>query len=72
MTHSGMISPSWKCRREWAGEWFHSELIEKRLRPVCRVAYERVAYLGTADGGVVRLTFDRNVRGSGVPVCQPP
>lgn len=48
---------------EWAGEWFHSQLIEKQLRPVCRVAYERVAYLGTADGGTVRLTFDRNVRG---------
>ncbi len=48
---------------EWAGEWFHSQLLQKQLRPVCRVAYERVAYLGTADGGTVRLTFDRNVRG---------
>ncbi|MBN9117610.1 MAG: polyphosphate polymerase domain-containing protein [Planctomycetes bacterium] len=49
---------------EWAGEWFHSQLLEKRLKPVCRVAYERVAYLGTADGGTVRLTFDRNIRGA--------
>ncbi|MBP3960372.1 polyphosphate polymerase domain-containing protein [Gemmata sp. G18] len=48
---------------EWAGEWFHSQLLQKQLRPVCRVAYERVAYLGTADGGTVRLTFDRNIRG---------
>ena len=48
---------------EWASEWFHSQLIEKQLAPVCRVAYERVAYLGTADGGTVRLTFDRNIRG---------
>ncbi len=48
---------------EWAGEWFHSQLLEKQLRPVCRVAYERVAYLGTADTGTVRLTFDRNIRG---------
>jgi hypothetical protein len=48
---------------EWAGRWFHSELLAKRLRPVCRVAYERVAYTGVADGGVVRVTFDRNVRG---------
>jgi len=48
---------------EWAGEWFHSQLLEQRLAPVCRVAYERVAYLGTADGGTVRLTFDRNIRG---------
>jgi hypothetical protein len=49
---------------EWAGEWFHSQLLDKRLKPVCRVAYERVAYLGTADGGTVRLTFDRNIRGA--------
>jgi hypothetical protein len=49
---------------DWAGRWFHGELLEKRLRPVCRVAYERVAYLGTADGGTVRLTFDRNIRGA--------
>jgi hypothetical protein len=48
---------------EWAGEWFHSQLIEKHLRPVCRVAYERVAYTGVSDGGVVRLTLDRNIRG---------
>lgn len=48
---------------EWAGEWFHSQLIEKQLRPVCRVAYERVAYTGASEGGVVRLTFDRNIRG---------
>jgi hypothetical protein len=48
---------------EWAGRWFHSELLAKGLRPVCRVAYERVAYTGMADGGVVRLTLDRNVRG---------
>jgi len=48
---------------EWAGEWFHSQVLEKRLAPVCRVAYERVAYLGTADGGTVRITFDRNIRG---------
>lgn len=49
---------------EWAGRWFHSEVLAKRLRPVCRVSYERVAYTGTAEGGVVRLTMDRNVRGA--------
>ena len=35
--------------------------LERTCKPVCRVAYERVAYLGTADGGTVRLTFDRNI-----------
>lgn len=58
----GLAKPA--LNGEWAGEWFHSQLLEKRLNPVCRVAYERVAYLGTADGGTVRLTFDRNIRGA--------
>lgn len=49
------------------GGWFHGHLLERRLGPVCRVAYERVAYLGTADGGTVRLTLDRNIRGA--PAC---
>ena len=47
----------------WAGGWFHHELTRRRLAPVCRITYERVAYLGTTDGGTVRLTFDRTVRG---------
>jgi hypothetical protein len=53
-----------ETRGEWAGDWFHAELLAKALRPVCRVTYERVAYLGTVEGGTVRLTFDRNVRGA--------
>lgn len=57
-----LLAPT--TRGEWAGDWFHSELLAKNLRPVCRVTYERVAYLGTVEGGTVRLTFDRNVRGT--------
>ncbi len=49
---------------EWSGRWFHSELLTKALRPVCRITYERVAYTGVTEGGVARLTFDRNVRGA--------
>lgn len=52
-----------EARGEWAGDWFHAELLAKGLAPVCRVTYERVAYLGTVEGGTVRVTFDRNVRG---------
>jgi VTC domain len=48
---------------EWPGGWFHGELIERKLHPVCRIAYDRVAYMGASDTGAVRLTFDRNVRG---------
>ena len=43
--------------------WFFRAVVERRLRPVCRVAYERVAYTGATADGVIRLTFDRRVRG---------
>jgi hypothetical protein len=49
--------------RTWAGQWFHDEISRRRLKPVCRISYERIAYLGSADNGPVRVTFDRKVRG---------
>lgn len=49
--------------RDWPGSWFRDGVMALGLRPVCRIAYDRVAYLGVADGGTVRVTFDRNVRG---------
>jgi hypothetical protein len=45
------------------GGWFHGEVLQRELRPVCRIAYERVAYMGAGESGAVRLTFDRRVRG---------
>jgi hypothetical protein len=50
-------------RDSWAGQWFHGEIAGRRLAPVCRISYDRVAYLGSADGSAVRVTFDRKVRG---------
>ena len=47
----------------WPGEWFQDGVKEQNLSPVCRIAYDRVAFLGTVEGGTVRITFDRNVRG---------
>jgi hypothetical protein len=47
----------------WVGEWFHRQLAERELAPVCRITYERVAFMGAAEGGTVRVTFDRNIRG---------
>ena len=47
----------------WPGFWFCEGIAEQKLRPICRIAYDRVAYLGVADGGTVRITLDRNVRG---------
>ncbi|HEY3788565.1 MAG TPA: polyphosphate polymerase domain-containing protein [Urbifossiella sp.] len=48
---------------DWPGIWFHNGITEQQLRPVCRIAYDRVAYLGVAEGHTVRVTFDRHVRG---------
>lgn len=50
-------------RESWAGQWFRGEITGRRLGPVCRISYDRVAYLGSADGIAVRVTFDRKVRG---------
>lgn len=47
----------------WAGAWFHQRLLEKRLRPACRVTYVRTAYIGQGVDGPMRLTMDREVRG---------
>lgn len=48
---------------DWVGGWFRQQALARELVPVCRIAYERIALMGTADGGTVRVTFDRNVRG---------
>ena len=62
------------CRYQWR-TWLFSRVIEdnvrvrasgftpksrsRRLAPVCRITYDRIAYLGLAEGGAVRVTFDR-------------
>lgn len=56
---------------DWPGGWFHLLLADRRLRPVCRVSYDRVAFLGTAESGAVRVTFDRNVRGLAASDWEP-
>lgn len=52
---------------EWIGKWFHDELRNRRLAPVCRISYDRIAYLGVAEGSAVRVTFDRMVQGELAP-----
>lgn len=47
----------------WEADWFHRQLSKNDQRPVCLIAYERVAYVGTEQGEPVRLTFDRRIRG---------
>lgn len=48
----------------WEGDWFHRQLARRQQRPVCLIAYERVAYVGASHGEPVRLTFDRQIRGA--------
>jgi hypothetical protein len=50
----------------WVGGWFHQQLALRELSPVCRITYERVAFMGATEGGTVRVTFDRNIRGEPV------
>jgi hypothetical protein len=48
---------------EWPGAWFAWHLAARDLRPVCRVTYERTAFVGAGPDGPIRLTLDRAARG---------
>lgn len=51
-------------RREgWTGDWFHRQLLDRRLHPVCCLSYLRTAYVGSCEEGPMRLTFDRGLAG---------
>ncbi len=52
-------------------EWFATEVADRDLRPVCRMSYRRTAFNGTADGGGVRLTFDRDIVGVPTSSSEP-
>lgn len=59
---------------DWPGHWFHQDLVERRLTPVCRVTYQRVALVGPGHAGLPRLTIDRELRGdlvAGWDVLEP-
>jgi hypothetical protein len=47
----------------WPGDWFRRRLSRFTMRPICRVSYDRTAYLGGTAEGPLRLTFDRRLRG---------
>jgi len=48
--------------REWSGDWFRRRVQIRRLEPVCRVTYWRVARVGVLEGHPVRFTVDRELR----------
>jgi hypothetical protein len=43
--------------------WFHRQVRYHALRPVCRIAYNRTAFIGAAPEGGLRLTLDRDAVG---------
>jgi hypothetical protein len=47
---------------QWPGYWFHRRVLARRLRPVCQVAYVRMARGIVRDGEPVRLTLDADLR----------
>jgi hypothetical protein len=51
-------------RGDWPGQWFHAELLSRRLQPACRITYRRRAWIGqTSDGSPIRVTIDRTIIG---------
>ena len=48
----------------WPGDWFQSQIIGRRLQPVCLMTYERRAWFGDSEHGSIRLTFDRDLCGA--------
>ncbi len=47
---------------DWPGYWFHRRVTARRLRPVCQVAYTRMARGVMRDGEQVRLTLDSDLQ----------
>jgi hypothetical protein len=43
-------------------QWFDTAVAERRLQPVCKVTYRRIAMVGHAPAGPMRLTFDRQAQ----------
>ena len=53
----------------WPDGWFADEIKGRGLAPVCRVGYDRCAFIGRGPHGGLRLTLDRGVEG--LPVSDP-
>jgi hypothetical protein len=49
---------------DWPGDWFHQFIAARRLRPACRITYERTAYVQRGEHTPLRLTLDRRIRGA--------
>jgi len=48
----------------WAAEGFRSEIEKRGLLPICRISYLRSAWMTPTATGPIRLTIDRQIRGT--------
>jgi hypothetical protein len=48
----------------WPGEWFCTRVEKRGLRPACVLSYHRTAFVQPSAEGTLRLTLDRDIRGS--------
>ena len=51
---------------DWEGSWFVRRLENRRLSPVCEIAYNRTARIGMSECGPLRLTLDTDLRATEV------
>jgi len=56
------ITESGGAERGWNGYWFHRRLLARQLRPVCQIAYRRLARVTETGSGPLRLTVDQEMR----------
>jgi hypothetical protein len=48
--------------RTWPGYWFHRRVLLRRLEPLIQMSYDRIARVGMASAGPIRMTVDMNLR----------
>jgi len=53
-----------------AGSWFGQRLMQCSFRPVCQIAYDRIAYVSISTPTPLRITFDRNVVAAPIKVAE--
>jgi hypothetical protein len=46
----------------WPGYWFHRRVLLRRLDPLIQMSYARVARVGMAGAGPIRMTVDTDLR----------
>jgi len=52
--------------RKWPGYWFHRRLLARGLKPICQIAYQRLARVAMTSYGPIRLTIDCDLHGTPV------